>query len=274
MRYPAVAGQFYPGTKTDLKLEVSHFFERAKVKKRNVLAAVCPHAGYIYSGFTAAHSFASMANVAKPNLTVVFIGPNHTGAGALAAVSRDDWLTPLGAAKCDTALAAAIKKESRLADFDEMAHMHEHSIEVQIPFLQHLNPDAKIVCIAMMEQGLEASLDIGKAIHAAVKSEAAKGREIIVVASSDFTHYESAESARKKDTEALELIKQLKYSEFQTLVEAKQLSICGHGPIAVALCYSKLKGAKSAEVLKYTNSGEASGDYLQVVGYASIVVNK
>lgn len=274
MRYPVVAGSFYPLSKSELESAVKGYIANARVKKREAFGGISPHAGYIYSGQTAAYTFATIGNLTKPNTTVVFIGPNHTGMGSPLSISLEDWQTPLGVSQCDKELAKEIKKKSHLLDLDELAHRSEHSIEVQLPFLQLINPKAKIVPICMMRQDLESSLDVGKAVYEASKSEVGKRREIIAIASSDFTHYEQAEIARKKDSAALELIKQLKYEEFQKLVKDFNLSICGHGPIAAMLYYAKLCGAKSADVLKYSNSGETSGDYFQVVGYASAVVFK
>ncbi|MEM2963542.1 MAG: AmmeMemoRadiSam system protein B, partial [Candidatus Anstonellales archaeon] len=158
---------------------------------------------------------------------------------------------------------------SYTASLDEIAHLTEHSIEVQLPFLQKLNPKAKIVCISMMAQNLEASLDIGKAIF-----EATKNRNVIVIASSDFTHYKSAEQASVLDASALEKIQTLEVEGFQREVESKNLSICGYGPISAAMHYSKLKGAKMAELLRYSNSGEVTGDYSNVVAYASLAIRK
>jgi len=274
MHQPVVAGAFYPGDKRGLEGNVREFLQRAKekVKGRDAIGGICPHAGYIYSGGTAAYSFWSMANLKKKNVTVVFIGPNHTGFGSAVAISKDRWMTPLGEVSSDVELADAVKEYSSIATFDEIGHRAEHSIEVQLPFLQVINPDAKIVAICMMAQDTDSAVDVGKAIAKA--SRKAKGKEILVIASSDFTHYESAESARKKDSEALELIKKLQYEEFESLVMRKGLSICGHGPIAALLCYAREMGAKKADLLRYTNSGETSGDFFQVVGYASVVVDK
>lgn len=272
MRQPAVAGSFYPGTPLGLKQAVLEFLLEAKkrVKSREAYAGVCPHAGYVYSGFTAAHTFASISNLTKPNLTVVFFGPNHTGVGTPISISQDDWLTPLGVAQCDKELSKEIQKNSKHIQFDESAHKGEHSIEVQLPFLQITNPSARFVAICMGDQSTDSAKDVADAVFKSLKSSAAKGKEIVVIASSDFTHYESADSAQKKDTPAISKITKLEADSFNDYVESNNLTICGHAPIAAAAMYAKKCGAKQAELIRYTNSGEASGDYDQVVAYASI----
>ncbi len=269
MRLPAVAGTFYPSGKEILLSILRSFFGTAKPASSDCLALICPHAGYAYSGKTAAFSYAAAKNLESEDLTVIFIGPNHTGAGDLISISEEDWMTPLGISRCDTELATDIFNSSNLASMDDDAHVSEHSIEVQLPFLQHINPSAKIVCICMMGQDLDASRDIGKAIF-----EASKGKNVLVIASSDFTHYETAEKASALDAGAMERIQVLDDAGFQKKVEERGLSICGHGPIAAALHYSKLCGAKTAELLKYTNSGEETGDMQSVVAYASFAIRK
>ena len=201
----------------------------------------------------------------------MIIGPNHTGAGAPISVSFDDWKTPLGEVKCDTGLADAIVKAGKIARRDELAHFSEHSTEVQVPFLQLVAPDARMVGICMGWQDCDSAVDLGKALFAAVKK--AKGNAI-VVASSDFTHYEPAESARQKDMPAIERLLALDEKGFEDMVDSRSLSICGHGPIAAAMHYAKLAGAKKCELLKYTNSGEATGDAGSVVSYASLAISR
>ncbi|MFA6489208.1 MAG: MEMO1 family protein [Candidatus Micrarchaeia archaeon] len=273
MRYPAVAGSFYTSAPSSLRGEVKGFLEDAagEVKAKERLAIVCPHAGYVYSGACAAYSYAACSNWSRKDLTAVIIGPNHTGVGMPISVSFDDWKTPLGEIKCDGALAEAIVKGGKVARKDELAHAGEHSSEVQVPFLQMCAPDAKMVGICMGWQDVASAQDLGRAIFDAVKKTK---RNAIVIASSDFTHYEAADVARKKDSAAISKLLALDEEEFEEMCEAKNLSICGHGPIAAAMHYAKLAGAKSCELLKYTNSGEQTGDGSSVVAYAGLAISR
>lgn len=273
MRLPAVAGAFYPSSASLLRRDVLGFLDgaRSEVEAKRRLSIVCPHAGYVYSGATAAHSFASCSNWEEEGLAAVVIGPNHTGMGMPISVSREDWKTPLGELRCDTELSDAIVACGKIARRDETAHLQEHSCEVQLPFLQICAPQARIVCICMGWQDGKSSDDLGRAIFAAVEKT---GRNAIVIASSDFTHYESAEAAKAKDLQAISLLEKMDMAGFESLVDARDLSICGHGPIAAALSYSMLSGAKKCELLEYTNSGEATGDFREVVAYASLAIGK
>lgn len=273
MRYPAVAGSFYTSAPSSLRSEVEEYLGAAAkgVNAGERLAIACPHAGYMYSGACAAYSYAACSNWGKKDLTAVIIGPNHTGMGMPISVSFDDWKTPLGEIKCDTGLAEAIVKNGKVAKKDELAHAGEHSSEVQVPFLQVCCPQARMVGICMGWQDIASARDLGKAVFEAVNKT---GRNTIVIASSDFTHYEPAEVAKKKDDEAIKNLLKMDEEGFEGLCERKNLSICGHGPIAAAMHYAKLSGAKKCELLKYTNSGEETGDFSQVVAYASLVMGK
>lgn len=273
MRLPAVAGAFYPSSASALRGGISEYLKDAEkaVEAKERVAIVCPHAGYEYSGSAAAYSYAACSNWKRKDITAVIIGPNHTGMGTPVSVSFEDWKTPLGEMKCDVELAQAIVKGSKMAQRDELAHLSEHSCEVQLPFLQMKCPSAKIVCVCMGYQANEFAQDLGKAIFEAKKKT---GRDIVVVASSDFTHYEPAAIAKQKDTNAIARLLAMDEAGFENLVEARNLSICGHGPIAAAMRYAKLSGAKKCELLRYTNSGEATGDDSAVVAYASLVMSK
>ncbi|MCX8174851.1 MAG: MEMO1 family protein [Candidatus Micrarchaeota archaeon] len=273
MRQPAVAGSFYPFSSSALLAQVKDYLSAAQqaIKPQQRLAIVCPHAGYIYSGRCAAHSYASCANWKEKELTAVVIGPNHTGMGAPISVSFEDWQTPLGRVECDAKLAEEIVKAGKIARKDELAHLNEHSAEVQLPFLQVCAPQAKMVGICMGWQDYASAADLGGAIFSAASRT---GRNIIVIASSDFTHYEPADRARQKDMKAIELLLELDEAGFEEVVEERGLSICGHGPIAAAVYYAKLAKAKKCELLKYTNSGEQTGDYGSVVAYAALAISK
>lgn len=273
MRFPAVSGSFYPSSASALRQQVKGYLAGAKenVSAKERLAIVCPHAGYVYSGKCAAYSFAACSNWGAKEITAIIIGPNHTGMGQPVSVSFEDWKTPLGEVKCDTELAGAIVKGGKIAARDELAHLNEHSSEVQLPLLQEVCPSAAFVGVCMGWQDDATAKELGGAVFAAVKKTK---RNAIVIASSDFTHYEPAESAKKKDTPAIERLLALDEEGFEEMVDSRSLSICGHGPIAASMHYAKLAGAKKCELLKYTNSGEASGDFSQVVAYAALAISK
>ncbi len=273
MRYPAVAGSFYTSAPSSLRNEVRGYLEAAarEVKPKERIAIICPHAGYAYSGACAAYSYAACSNWAGKDLTAVIIGPNHTGMGTPISVSFEDWKTPLGEITCDKKLAEAIVNNGKVARHDELAHAGEHSSEVQAPFLQVCCPQARMVGICMGVQDIASAQDLGMAVFTAVKKT---GRNAIVIASSDFTHYEAAEVAKKKDYAAIKCLLGMDEDGFEGMCEERNFSICGHGPIAAAMHYAKLSGAKKCELLKYTNSGEETGDFAQVVSYASLVMGK
>jgi len=276
MRYPAVSGLFYPSSKSALSKSVEGLLEFGKKNAqdaRGAVALVCPHAGYVYSGKTAAVGFESCRKqLERKGVTIVIVGPNHTGTGSYPiGISTERWQTPLGVCEPDAEFSAALQKESPFIKVDEAAHASEHSVEVMLPFLQSINPNAKYAFVCMSEQGLEAAKILGKAIFAAgEKTE----KEIFVLASSDFTHYESAQSARMKDMHAIGVLEEGKTKEFEEIVQGKRISICGHSPIAAAQEYAKCCGAEKTKLLHYSNSGEASGDFASVVAYAAIAFLK
>jgi AmmeMemoRadiSam system protein B len=178
------------------------------------------------------------------------------------------WLTPLGDVKVDESLAEKIKESCDLIDVDEIAHAHEHSIEVQIPFLQHLfNGQFGIVPICMMMQDERTSEEVGRAI-----AEAATKKDVVIIASTDFTHYEPQRSAVAKDRKAIDKILALDWHGLLRVVRDEDISMCGSGPVAAMLCAAKALGAKKASLLKYATSGDTAGPMPEVVGYGSIAV--
>lgn len=266
MRTPAVAGYFYPLEKKKLDIMLDEHIKKAQTKIARCIAigGICPHAGYIYSGDTAAVTYSSIANL-KDVETVIILGPNHTGEGSQISISLEDWETPLGIAKCNKELAKKIKENSKIIEFDESAHVREHSIEVQIPFIQKINPNAKIVCICMLGQDYASATEVGSALVKSIDE-----KKHLVIASSDFSHYLPSDVAEKNDKKALEFICNLNAFEFENAVENYGWSICGYGPISALLEYAKEVKTK-VKILEYTNSGKTSGDFLAVVGYASVV---
>ena len=280
IRLPVVAGTFYEGTAEALRLQVeSCFLSRFGPGKlpvvnvagsRKVLGLVCPHAGYVYSGAVAANAFFSLASDGKPE-TVVILGPNHTGYGnPLSAMREGAWRTPLGDVQIDTEVADAIAAETGILDFDEVAHRHEHSIEVQLPFLQYLYGNSfKFVPICFLMQDLQSAQEIGSAL-----AEALANRNAVVIASSDFTHYESQTSVNRKDLAALDAVKALDEKQFYQILEAENVSVCGYAPIAALIAYAKGLGATKAEILCHKTSGDVTGDKSSVVGYAAVTIKK
>lgn len=277
MRPPVVAGQFYAGTKASLLKQIewcyTHPYGPGKIPQaqagpRRVVGLVSPHAGYMYSGPVAAHGFAFVAQDGMPS-SVVIVGPNHTGVGSgVSIVTSGEWQTPLGAVEIDKQLASSIKQSSDVIDEDITAHAGEHSLEVQLPFLQHLFGDKfKIVPICMMMQDKETSEEVGRAI-----AKAAAKKDIIVIASTDFTHYEPQQSAVVKDGKAIDKILALDWHGLMRTVEDENITMCGYGPVSAMLNAAKELGAKKAKLLKYATSGETAVPMSQVVGYGSIVI--
>jgi len=274
MRYPAVAGQFYPSGKEELLGQIETCFTHplgpGKLPaggdaERDVLAAVVPHAGYVYSGYEAAHVYNALAGQKKPK-TVVVMGPNHRGYGSAVSVSKEDWQTPLGTVKIDQEAADFLWKNCDIIDLDEESQRYEHSIEVQLPFLQYIYGDFSFVPLCIGLQELETSREIAGCLS--------KLEDALILASSDFTHYESEESARTKDNMALEKILDLDARGFVETVYKYNLSICGFGAVATAIETARAMGATRAELLKYGTSGDVTGDRGQVVAYAGVVFRK
>ena len=264
MREPAVAGQFYPLRPEYLEKELKLCFEGLEIRERNILGAVCPHAGYVYSGKIAAHAYAVLPKAD----TYVFFGPNHTGYGSPVSVSTDTWKTPLGSIDVDIELADGFL--GTIVDADEIAHRYEHSIEVQLPFLQYrFEHNFKILPICMGMQDEETAIEVGDLV-AKLVSEG--GKKVVFIASSDFTHYQPADVARRIDSEVIDAVLDLDVSEMYSRLYQRNASVCGYGPIAATVTASKRLGGKEATLLNYSNSGEVSGDKGAVVGYAAIIV--
>jgi len=280
VRRPAVAGMFYPGTKTALLKSIEEAFRRAGVQSiprpasdgpRKIVGLLCPHAGYMYSGHVAAAAYAKMAEDGSPQ-TFVVIGPNHTGLGAPVSVfERGSWETPLGLVQIDEDLAGAIIDACPVAEPDQIGHLAEHSVEVQLPFLQAIYGEARMVPVVMLDQTMSASRELGAAI---AKACTALGRDCVIIASSDLTHYEPAETAERKDRAALDAILKLDEEFLYKVISAMSISMCGYGPTAAMLVAAKALGARTAELVRYSHSGETTGDYGAVVGYASAVVRR
>ncbi|MEM2910056.1 MAG: AmmeMemoRadiSam system protein B [Nitrososphaerota archaeon] len=276
IRRPVVAGSFYAGTRELLIKQIKDAFLHpigpGRLPKgvwgyEKIPALICPHAGYMYSGPIAAHSYTSLEGRRKPKV-VVMVGPNHAGIGSEVSVYPEgEWYTPLGSVSIDSELVRLISKNSDLVSLDEYSHDEEHSLEVQLPFLQYVLGEFKLVPIVMLNQDKDAAEEVGRAI-----AESVSGEDALLIASSDFTHYEPDAVAKKKDSMAIERISALDVEGFYDVIFKHRITACGYGPIAAILAASKALGARNVRLLKYATSGDVTGDRSAVVGYASIII--
>jgi len=275
IRPPAGAGSFYSSDEDSLKKQIEGCFKHKLgprgFKLQKSFAAVVPHAGYTYSGPVAAWVFSRIDEA-----DYIIFGPNHIGIGAQFAVMKNGlWKTPLGSVAIDEQLAERLMKACKVLEQDVVPHQHEHSIEVQLPFLQYrFGNNFKFVPISILNEFaddalLESCKDVGKAVAEVVKKEK---RKIIVLASSDLSHYVPQKVAKDIDLDVIKAIKKLDAKEFFEKINERNASICGFGPIATAMFAAKELGAKKAELLKYATSGETSGETASVVGYASLLM--
>lgn len=280
VRQPCQAGAFYEGNARSLERQIKECFlsrlgpgklpEVASNPLRKVVGLVCPHAGYMFSGPVAAHSYYQLGVDGRPD-TVFLFGPNHTGLGSgLAVMNEGFWRTPLGDVEIDHDAADRLVKEAKIIDIDESAHTLEHSIEVQLPFLQYLyGSDFKIVPVCFLMQDLPSAKEIGEAV-----AKVATKTNAVIIASSDMTHYEAQQSAERKDRKALEAVQALDEARFYSIVETNHITACGYGPIAALMVAAKALGVKEAKLLCYNTSGDIIGDYSSVVGYAAVCFRK
>jgi AmmeMemoRadiSam system protein B len=280
IRYPAVAGLFYEGDGESLKRRIEWCFKHKlgpgsipsvnEQGKRDIIGLVCPHAGYMYSGPIAAHSYAELAKDGVPDV-VVIVGPNHTGLGSgVSIVESGYWRTPLGNVEVNSEVARKIVKNCDVIAVDELAHAQEHSIEVQLPLLQYIYGNCfSFVPICMMLQMKDVCIEVGNAIAKALEDENA-----VIIASTDFTHYEPQEKAYEKDIKVLKAIEAMDPELMLKLVDSLPVSMCGPGPVASMLYAVKKMRAKKATILKYATSGDITGDKSSVVGYGSVKIEK
>jgi len=280
IRHPAVAGRFYPADPQVLRSEVRAYLSlvssHATSKPTSpvtlpkapshAVGCIAPHAGYMYSGHVAGAVFAELK---IPELCVVLC-PNHTGLGhPLAINSEGAWETPLGDVPIDSEFAAALKQRFPLLHEDTAAHRSEHAAEVELPFLQTLQPKLRFVPIALGTGQLEILAPLGEILADVI---ATCNSEVLIVASSDMNHYESDAVTRAKDHMAIEAILRLDAPALYNVVTHQHVSMCGFGPAVAMLTAAKKLGATSAELVKYATSGDISGDRDLVVGYAGIRV--
>ncbi|MEC4847788.1 MAG: MEMO1 family protein [Nitrosarchaeum sp.] len=273
IRTPAVAGMFYPNEKKELKKVIKecflHNFGPGKIPpsniKKKIFGVICPHAGYVYSGPIACNSFYEISSD-LPDLFII-IGPNHWGIGSSVATMIDTkWETPLGEVEVDSEITEEISKLTDVIEIDNFSHSREHSLEVQIPMLQEIAANFKIVPIALINQSKEIAIKVGTAV-----AKIAQKNKVMIIGSSDFTHYESNEFAHEQDSALIEPILELDVDRFYDVLHKRDISACGYGAIASTMIACKEIGATKGELLKYATSGDISGDKSSVVGYGSII---
>ena len=259
MRPCSVAGMFYPAEPRHLEQLLETFFRKRSpgITARGI---VSPHAGYVYSGEVGACAFSTI----PPDFdgTFVVVGPSHRGYMTVA--SAVPWETPLGIVDVDTEFIDAMEIE-----IDEASHRNEHSIEVQMPIIKYRFPRARVAPVLMGEQSYEAATDLAEHLLGAIERT---GRDVRIVASSDFSHYVPDEVARKQDLYAIDALTTLDIPEFYRRLRETGATVCGYGPIAAMCMACRSLGAERAELLRYTTSGDVTEDYDQVVGYAAIAV--
>lgn len=276
-RQPAVAGRFYAGTAPELREQLASCFRDdhgpgpldGGPDVSGVTALVSPHAGYPYSGPVAAHGFGALASAESPE-TAVIVGPNHDGRGVPAAVApHARWKTPLGPAEVDERLASAIVERSEVATVDERPHAGEHSIEVQLPFLQYVLDEVSVVPVCLTRPGPARAVTLGEDVVAAIERT---GRDVVVVSSTDLTHYRDHRTAVTADEPILDAIDALDTDAIAGAVEDGH-SMCGPWSTVVGLTAARELGAHGAELVRYATSGETAGGRERVVGYCSAVLD-
>jgi len=266
MQRPAqFAGSFYPAQPAPLMESLALLCPRAPVPQ-SVLGIMVPHAGYVYSGRFAGQVFGAI-NVPDQ---VILLGPNHTGLGAAAAVYADGaWDTPLGPVPIATDLAQALLKATPLFTADTLAHSQEHSLEVQLPFLRHCNRQVTIVPVCVGRQPLDHLLQLGVAIAGVI---AASSVPVLLVVSTDMTHFKSARQAFVQDKQALEQVAAIDATALYRTVTSQNISMCGVLPVTVLLAAVHALGARHGDIVAYGHSGEVTGDDNDVVAYASAII--
>jgi len=266
-RVPAVADRFYPGDPEQLRSTMDILVPTvAAEEKKEALAVVMPHAGYVYSGAIAG---ATISRVRVPE-TVLIMGPNHHGRGAALALGTENWRMPMGTVAIDRQLAASILQHSAQVVEDSEAHLLEHSLEVQVPFLQQVQQQLRIVPIVVSHIPYELCRTVARDVAAAIREHR---QPVLIVASTDMSHYESRQQATKKDRLAIERILALDPQGLYATVLGSRISMCGVIPTTIALLAALELGATQAELVRYTDSGETSGDISQVVGYAGLIIS-
>ena len=265
LRLPAVAGRFYPSNPGELADLVRQCCGTQPPERVHVKACLVPHAGYVYSGHVAG---AVLARIALPKKIIV-LGVRHYPRGeAVAILSSGAWRTPLGDAPIDETLSAELKKACPLLREDSVAHSGEHSLEVQIPFLQVLAPEFMFVPVALGTIRFEDLVKVGEAIGRVLGGEK---EEVLLLTSSDLNHYEDDATTRVKDQKAIDQLLALDARRLYDTCRDEDISMCGLGPAVAMITALHKIGAKKAELVKHATSGDVSGDFDAVVGYAGMI---
>ena len=266
VRLPAVAGRFYPSDAAELSAQINEYVaSKHATAARNVKSCLVPHAGLMFSGHVAGAVFSSIRIPKK----VVILGVRHRPPGSPAAiVSSGEWRTPLGDAQIDHELADKLRVACPLLTEDPIAHSKEHSLEMQIPFLQRLNPGFQFVPIALGTAHFETLVSVGEAIGAVL---AAEKNEVLLVTSSDLNHYEDDATTRVKDGKAIEQLLSMDARGLYDVCRKEEISMCGLGPAVAMLTALQVLKASNAELIRYATSADRSGDPSAVVGYAGMV---
>ncbi len=268
IRQPAVAGQFYPLSAQDLRKQISSFSDKQEVVREAAIACMLPHAGYMYSG-AVAYSVVSRIEL-KP--VALVLGPNHTGRGRpFSIMDEGSWVTPLGSVAIHTSLAKKLLKKSSLLQSDYLAHQMEHSIEVELPLLQYFKNDFSFVPIVIGGNDFKDYEQLGLKIASSIQ-ELHLEKDTLIVASSDMTHYEDAQAAKTKDSQAIRSILELDALGLWEKVRELDITMCGYAPAIVMITAAKALGAQKGELIKYQTSGDVTADNSSVVGYAGIIV--
>jgi MEMO1 family protein len=267
IRPPAVAGRFYPDDPSKLRSDVDSFLSRGcDEKKVRAIACMVPHAGYMYSGAVTGEVFGHLEIPRR----VILIGPRHYPHGASLAINSDGaWQTPLGMAPIDHPLAEKIVRAFPELREDAVAHSTEHSLEVQLPFLQQIVSSFAFVPIVIGPAQWSTLDRLGRALAAVIASES---EPVLLIASSDMNHYESDAVTRVKDRKAIEQILALEPRNLFETVREEQISMCGYAAAVAVILAAKELGATHAELIRYATSGEVNGDMQEVVGYAGMVI--
>ena len=274
IRTPAVSGTFYPGNEKKLKNLIHECFMHQigpgktspTDSDEKIYGVICPHAGFVYSGPVACHSFYSIS--ASASKLAIIVGPNHYGIGQNVASMIDvSWKTPLGLVEVDSDSVLELREHLDILEIDSFSHSKEHSIEVQIPMLQEVfSHEMKILPISLINQEHKTATLVGSAI-----AKIAQKKDALLIGSSDFTHYEENGFAHRQDLALIDPILKLDVDEFYKILYERKVTACGFGAIASIMTACKELGATQGKLLKYATSGDVSGDKSSVVGYASII---
>ena len=274
VRTPAVSGTFYPDDEKELRSLIDDCFMHpigpGKMpptdSDQKIYGVICPHAGFVYSGPVACHSFYSISSSASK--LAIITGPNHYGIGqSIASMVDVSWKTPLGLVEVDSESALELRDGLDILELDSFSHSKEHSIEVQVPMLQEtFSHEMKILPVSLINQEQKTATKVGSAI-----AKIAQKKDALLIGSSDFTHYEENEFAHRQDLALIDPILKLDVDEFYKILYERHVTACGFGAIASTMIACKELGATEGKLLKYATSGDVSGDKSSVVGYASII---